>query len=213
MRKIATHVAVTAIVLGSVAFFGATSSGASTTKATPVAPPFVTGNKYLSVNVDTVIGGGSPGVVGGGCYLENSFIQGQTVVFRMWGIDNATGGPLIGSPLTKANVQSVVIKDLPGVSPNPVMAYSTRDGYYTFGWFTSTKTPTGLVPYKVIVTLAPTKAVYKTIRVKVGSKVTTVKVVVKAAHGPVSYAYSEASLTKGTGSLPAPSMLTINAAA
>jgi hypothetical protein len=131
----------------------------------------------------------------------------------MWGIDNATGGPLVGAPLTTANVQNVVIKDLPGVSPNPVMTYSTRDGFFTFAWATSSKTATGLVPFKVIVTLAPTPAVYKTVRVKVGSASTTVKVLVRAAHGAVSYAYSEASLTKGTGSLPAPSMLTINPAA
>jgi len=215
MRKLATHVAVGAMVLGSVAFFGATGSGAATAKATTtttIAPPFVSGNKWLTVNVDTVMGFGSPGVTGG-CFLANSFIQGQTVVFRMWGIENSTGKPLTGTPLTTANVQSVVIKDLPGVTPNPQMTYSTRDGYFTFGWFTTATTPTGVVPFKVIVTLAPVKAVYKTVRTKLNGKWTTKKVIKTPARGAKGYAYAESGLNNGTGSLPSPSQLTINAAA
>jgi hypothetical protein len=218
MRKLATHLAVGAMVLGSVAVIGATGSGASTPKATTtttIGPPFVTGNRWLSVNVDNVMGNGSPGVTSG-CYLTNTFIQGQTVVFRMWGIDNLTGKPLIGDlttgPITGSNVQSVVIKDLPGVSPNPAMTYNARDGYFTYGWFTSAKTPTGVVPFKVIVTLKPVPATYKTIKVKVNGQWKNKKVIKTPAIGAKGYAYSQSSLVSGTGSLPSPSQLTINAA-
>jgi len=214
MRRIFTNATVSAMVLGGMTFIGAGVSGASTTTTTtPTAPPFQSGNRFLSVNVDTVMGAGSPGSVGAGCYMTNNFIQGQTVVFRMWGVDNNTGGPLTGSPLTTANVQNVVIKDLPGVSPDPQMIYNTRDGYFTFGWKTSTATATGIVPFKVTVTLAPTKATYKIVKVKVGGKLTRVKVVARAAHGAVSYTYSERALSSSTGSLATPSQLSIGAAA
>jgi hypothetical protein len=214
MRRIFTHAAVATLALSGVSFIGVGVASASTTTTTaPAAPPFQSGNRYMSVNVDTVMGAGSPGSVGAGCYLANNFTQGQTVVFRMWGIDNNTGGPLTGSPLTTANVQSVVIKDLPGVSPAPQMTYNTRDGYFTFGWKTTTATPTGVVPFKVTVTLAPTKATYKIVTVKVGGKSTRVKVVARAAHGAVSYTYAEKALTSTAGSLPAPSQLSIGAAA
>ena len=220
MRKLVTHIAAGAMIVGSVALFGATGSGASTPKAattTTVAPPFVTGNKWLTVNVDTVMGFGSPGATGG-CYLSNNFIQGQTVVFRMWGIDNMTGKPLIGdpsptSPLKGSNVQSVVIKDLPGVSPNPQMSYSTRDGFFNFGWDTTKATPTGVVPFKVIVTLKPVPATYKTIKVMVKGVMKTKRVIKTPAIPSKGYAYSQSSLYAGTGSLPSPSQLTLNAAA
>ncbi len=214
MRKLFTHAAVVAMVLGSVAFVGAAGAGASTTTTTvATATPFLSGNRYMSVNVDTVMGAGSPGVTGAGCFLANSFIQGQTVVFRVWGIDNNTGAPLVGAPLTTANVKSVTISDLPGVSPNPVLTFSTRDGYFTYGWKTTTATPTGVVPYKVTVVLARTKATFKIVRVKIGGKMVRVKVIAHAGHGPVSYTYSETATMSGAGSLPAPSQLTINAAA
>jgi hypothetical protein len=214
MRKLMTHAAVGAMVLGSVALFGATGASASTTTTTvATATPFLSGNRFMAVNVDTVMGAGSPGVTGAGCFLANTFNQGQTVVFRMWGIDNNTGSPLTGAPLTTANVSNVVISDLPGVSPDPVMTFSTRDGYFTYGWKTTTATPTGVVPFKVTVTLARTKATYKVVRVKIGGKMTRVKVVARAAHGPVNFTYSETAIVGGTGSLPAPSQLTINAVA
>lgn len=214
MRRIFTNTAVSAMVLGALTFIGAGVSGASTTTTTtPTAPPFQSGNRYLSVSVDTVMGAGSPGAVGAGCYMTNNFVQGQTVVFRMWGIDNNTGRPLTGSPLTNANVQSAVIRDLPGVSPDPQMVYNTRDGYFTFGWKTTTATATGIVPFKVTVTLALTKATYKIVTVKVGGKSTRVKVVARAAHGAVSYTYSERAMSSVTGSLATPSQLTIGAAA
>src|ERR1019366_7339034 len=207
MRKLLTHAAVGAMVLGSVALFGATGASASTTTTTvATASPFLSGNRFMSVAVDTVMGAGSPGVTGA-CFLASTFIQGQTVVFRVWGIDNNTGAPLTGLPLTTGNVQSMVISDLPGVSPNPVMLFNTRDGYFTYGWKTTTATPTGVVPFKVTVTLARTKATYKIVRVRIAGKMVRVKVVARAAHGPVSFTYSETATVGGFGSLPATSQL------
>ncbi len=219
MRKLVTRIAASAMVIGSVAMFGATGSGASTPHAatTTSAPPFVSGNKWLSVNVDSVMGAGSPGATGV-CYVANTYIQGQTVVFRMWGIDNLTGKPLLGdaspaSPTKGSNVQSVVIKDLPGVSPNPQMTWNARDGYFTYGWVTSKSTPTGVVPFKVIVTLKPVPATYKMVKVMVNGVSKNKKVINTPAIPAKGYAYAESSLSAGTGGLPSPSQLTINAAA
>ncbi|NNN08581.1 MAG: hypothetical protein HKL85_05235 [Acidimicrobiaceae bacterium] len=219
MRKLVTQIAAGAMVIGSVAMFGATGSGASTPKAattTTMAPPFVTGNKWLSVNVDNVMGNGSPGVTSG-CYLANNFIQGQTVVFRMWGTDNLNGKPLLGdvsptTPIKGSNVQSVVILDLPGVSPNPQMTYNTRDGYFTYGWFTNASTPTGVVPFRVVVTLKPVPATYKTVKVMVNGVMKNKRVIKTPAIPSKGYAYSQSGVATGTGSLAAPSQLTINAA-
>lgn len=227
MRKLATQLAVGAMVLSSVAMFGATSSASADTTTTTVAPTttttapsptFVSGNKWLTVNVDTVVSHDAQG----SCLLQNVFTQGQTVVFRMWGIDNSTGKPLIADSvgangsvvyMKGANVTSAIIKSLPGM-PGPVrMSYNTHDGYFTYGWATSTKTPTGVVPYKVVVTLAPVAATYKTIKVKVNGKWTTKKVVKTPAIPSHSYAYFENGSAIGNGSLAAPSQVTINAVA
>jgi hypothetical protein len=218
MRKLVTQIAAGAMVIGSVAMFGATGSGASTahaaTTTTVVAPAFVSGNKWLSVNVDTVVSKSAQGA----CLLQNVFTQGETVVFRMWGIDNLTGKPLLGdvSPtalIAGSNVQSVVIKNLPGIRPNAQMVYNTRDGYFTYGWFTTTATPTGVVPFKVIVTLKPVPATYKTIKVMVNGVSTSKKVIATPAIPAKGYAYSESGAATGTGSIAPPSQLVINAAA
>jgi hypothetical protein len=151
---------------------GAGVAGAQGTTTTTTAPPTTTttaapyqsGNKYLSFTVETVVGGGSPAgsVYPGSCTLENDFGLGATVVFRMWGTDFENGTPLVGGAGVNPNVSSVTINGLPGASPAPAMGYSTGDGYWTYGWKTSTATPTGTVAYTVTVTLNPVGAVYKT---------------------------------------------------
>jgi hypothetical protein len=155
-----------ACVLGSVMFLGAgvaSAQGTTTTTTTPTAPPFASGNKYMSFSVETVSGSGSPAgsVFPGACALENNFGLGAMIVFRMWGTDSK-GNPLVGMPVANPNVASVTVNGLPGVSPAPTMGYSTRDGYWTYGWKTSSATPTGTVAYTVTVTLNPVGAVYKT---------------------------------------------------
>ncbi len=221
MRKLVTRIVAGAMAMGSVAAVGVGTAGASSPSAasttTTAAPPFVSGNRWLSVNVDNVMGFGSPGATGG-CYEANSYLQGQTVVFRMWGIDNLTGKPLVGdpsptAPIKGSNVQSVVIKDLPGVAVNPMMTYSTRDGFFTYGWLTTKATPVGVVPFKVIVTLKPVPATYKMVMVNVNGVMKSKKVVKTPAIPAKGYAYSQSALVSGAGSLPSPSQLTIGAAA
>ena len=225
MRKIATQFAVGAMVLGSVAFFGASGSGAATT--TTVAPtttttapsaPFVSGNKWLTVNVDTVVSHSAQG----SCLLQNVFTQGQTVVFRMWGVDNLTGRPLLADSVNAttgavvymphANVTSAIIKGLPGMKAPVRMTYNTKDGYFTYGWFTSTSTPVGIVPFKVIVTLAAKPAVYGWATAKVNGKVVKVKVIKVKAQPAHSYAYMENGAATGNGALASPSQVIIVAA-
>ncbi len=146
------------------ALAGVGTAGAAGTTTSTTVPPYASGNKYMSFSVETVTGGGSPAgsVYPGSCALENNFGLGAMVVFRMWGTDFVSGTPLVGAPADHPNVQSVTINGLPGVSPAPTMAYSTRDGYWTYGWKTSTSTPTGTVAYTVTVVLNPVNAVYKT---------------------------------------------------
>lgn len=135
----------------------------TTTTTAPTVPPFSNGNKYLTVSVDQVTGGGSAAgsTYAGSCAPESLYGQGATVVFRMWGTDNENAMPLTESPAAVSNVQSVVIEDLPGVNTPPAMNYSNTDGYFTYGWKTTATTPVGAVPFKVVVTLDPVNPVYK----------------------------------------------------
>ena len=215
MKRLITGVAAGAMALGCLSLVGglaAVNAGAQTTTTTTTStttttvPPFVNGNKYMSVSVDTVVGAGSPAasVTSGGCALENVFGQGATIVFRMWGIDNTTGLPLVGTPGVGANVSSVTIEDLPGVATPPTMSYSPRDGYWTYGWFTSASTPVGLVPYKVVVTLDPIGAVYKNVDVKFTAKINgksvvehkIVKVMISAVQPAESFTYTDTGLAE-----------------
>lgn len=159
-----------------------TTTPAPTTTTTAV--PYASGNKYMSFNVETVVGGGSPAgsVYPGSCTLENDFGLGATVVFRMWGTDFETGTPLVGGAGANPNVESVTINGLPGVTTNPTMSYSTNDGYWTYGWKTSTATPTGTVAYTVTVTLNPVGAVYKTAYKNVTKTVNGKKVTKRVAY-------------------------------
>ncbi len=172
MKRLIHSTIAGALVLGGVTLVGvgvASAQGTTTTTTTApttttTAPPYASGNKIMSFTVETVAGGGSPAgsVFPGACALENNFGLGAMVVFRMWGMDSVSGTPLVGAPVANPNVSSVTINGLPGVSPAPTMSYSTRDGYWTYGWKTSSATPTGTVAYTVTVTLVPKAAVYKT---------------------------------------------------
>jgi len=203
------------MALGCLALVGgpaAVNAGAQTTTTTAAPPtttttkpPFVNGNQYMSVSVDTVTGGGSPAgsTYAGSCALENVFGTGAVVVFRMWGIDNATGQPLVGPPGVGANVASVVIEDLPGVTTAPAMGYSASDGFWTYGWKTSSSTPIGVVPYKLVVTLDPVGAIYKNVSVRFVVKVKgknkvehkIVKVMISSTQPAESYTYTESGLS------------------
>ena len=165
---------------GLVALGGAASAQTTTTTV----PPYASGNKYLSFSVETVDGAGSPAgsVYPGACALENDFGLGATVVFRMWGTDFETGAPLVGGTGTNPNVSSVTVNGLPGVTPAPTMSYSTSDGYWTYGWKTSTATPTGTVAYTVTVTLDPVGAIYTTAHKNVIKTINGKRVVRRVAY-------------------------------
>jgi len=224
MKKLLIGMSAGAMALGCLALVGgpaAVNAGAQTTTTTAAPPtttttkpPFVDGNQFMSVSVDTVTGGGSASgsTYAGSCALENVFGQGAVVVFRMWGIANATGQPLVGAPGVNPNVASVTIEDLPGMTTPPTMNYSASDGYWTYGWKTSSATPIGAVPYQLVVTLDPVGAVYKNVSVRFVAKVSgkskvehkVVKVMISAKQPAESYTYTDAGL---------PSLLTINAKA
>jgi hypothetical protein len=138
----------------------------------------------MSFTVETVVGAGSPSgsVYPGSCTLENDFGLGATVVFRMWGTDFENASPLVGAPGANPNVSSVTVNGLPGVSPAPTMSFSTSDGYWIYGWKTSTATPTGTVAYTVTVTLNPVGAVYKTAYKNVTKTVNGKRVVRRVAY-------------------------------
>ena len=84
--------------------------------------------------------------------MANLFQRGQTVVFRMDGVQIATGGV----DLTSANVLNAFVV-IPGVS-NQKLSYGThgKDSYWTAGWKIPANYPVGIVNFSVWVT---TKAV------------------------------------------------------
>ncbi|MGC9221694.1 MAG: hypothetical protein ACP5H2_10155 [Solirubrobacteraceae bacterium] len=128
-------------------------AGTTTTSTTVTAPP-VQGRapKQIAMYVDTVIGAGSTMTgVEAACSITSEFVQGQTVVFRMWGNDGYTGG----TPLTQANVASATVT-LPvagGGTQQEALAYGAHGtvAYWTYGWKTSSSTPTGVIPFTITV--------------------------------------------------------------
>ncbi len=194
MNKVIVSTIAAACAVGSMLIVGAGVAGAqgttttTTTTATPTTTttvvPYASGNQYMSFNVETVVGGGSPAgsVFPGSCTLENDFGLGATVVFRMWGTDFENASPLVGGTGANPNVSSVTINGLPGATTAPTMSYSTSDGYWTYGWKTSTATPTGTVAYTVTVTLDPVGAVYTTAYKNVTKTVKGKKVVRRVAY-------------------------------
>lgn len=192
MNKLVRKAIAGACAVGCMTMVGAGVAGAQgTTTTTTAAPtttttvaPYASGNQYMSFNVETVTGGGSPAgsVYPGSCTLENDFGVGAVIVFRMWGTDFETGTPLVGTPGVGANVSSVTINGLPGATTPPTMGYSASDGYWTYGWRTSTATPTGTVAYTVTVTLDPVGAVYKTAYKNVVKTVNGKKVVKRVSY-------------------------------
>ncbi len=134
MKRLMSAVAAGSLVLGSVALFtsvaGADTSTTTTTvpvTTTTLAAPLQGATSLpLALTVDTVVASGSANLAYplAGCAMTNEFIVGQTVVFRMWGQDSATGG----QPLTGTNVASAVLT-IPGVStPVPMCIREPRQG-------------------------------------------------------------------------------------
>jgi hypothetical protein len=191
-QKIKTAAAVVGMTAGLVAAAPVTASAATardatTTNPAVTAPPLqsatATGN--VQVNVDTVnqaFHGTVPsGSVQGSCGITSHFMQGQGVVFRMWGT-GADGTPLTGPNATNGGtVASAVVNiQLPGGGTKTVnLSYgqhgsgATAASFWTGLWSTSTATPTGTVNYTVTVQTYDVPPVTKTV------DQTTVKVVYK----------------------------------
>jgi len=130
---------------------GATGSTGTTTTTLVKAPPIQNRHKkQIFVYFDTVTGGAYKPE--SDCQMTNVFQQGQTVVFRMWGVDVAAGG----TALTDANVKSAIVT-IPGL-PKASLSYAkhpTGTAYWTYGWDTANY-PLGIVNFTITVT---TKAV------------------------------------------------------
>ncbi|MGD0084532.1 MAG: hypothetical protein ABSD78_15255 [Acidimicrobiales bacterium] len=164
MKKLITTVAVgLAATVGVAAAAAAIASASPAASSHPAAattttttPPIQgTGTHKLFFYVDTITGGGSPAPAAG-CAMTNLFVQGQVVVFRMFGVHVPTGG----TDLTPATVSAAFVT-IPGRATNIPMVWGSHGtaSYWTAAWTTSKVTSIGVVNFTVTVV---TKAVPKT---------------------------------------------------
>jgi hypothetical protein len=173
----------------------------TTTTVAPTTPASAGISKDFTVNIDTATVSGETDAVNAACSPTNTFSVGQTVLWRMYGVDVMTGKTLLpGAPVgtaataaTSGNVNTVVVS-LPGTTTGTVatvpMAYSTRDGYWT-GTLVTTKYSPGNYNYTVTVTTYPVAAV----KAHKAAKATTSHKAVKAvravkAIAAMTYSYA-----------------------
>ena len=122
----------------------ASASGATaTTLPTPVQGA---GLHPVFMYADTVTGSGGTVKPPGVCEMSNLFQRGQMVVWRMWGIEAATGG----TDLTPTNVVTAFVK-VPGEKAIP-MTYGPKDPFWTAAWVVPMNYPFGTVNFSVQVT-------------------------------------------------------------
>jgi hypothetical protein len=141
----------------------------TTTTVAPATPASEGISKDFTINIDTATVTGETDAVNAACSATNSFSIGQTILWRMYGVDAMTGKTLlpgaaagaVKSAATSGNVNTVVVS-LPGTTTGSVatvpMAYSTRDGYWTGTMVTSKYAP-GNYNYTVTVTTYPVAGV------------------------------------------------------
>jgi hypothetical protein len=219
MKRIISLATAGALALSGASFVGVVAAGADSTTTTStttttgptttttLGPPIQgTGALPMYLNVDTVVGSRSPAGVPSpavGCAMTNEFILGQMVVFRMSGVNVATGG----TPLTPKNVVSANIV-IPGVTAPLPMAYGNHGtvAFWTAGWSTVGYPTLGVVNFQIVVKTAAVKAVTKRVKVRLstGKYVYRTKVL-KPAIGVKTFTYTQA----GTALT---SQLTLNAA-
>jgi hypothetical protein len=167
MKKVTTRIAVglaTTVGLAALATaFTSAGAGAATrdatastsTTTTTLGPPAQGPRPHkLFLYVDTVAGGGTPKPASD-CAMTNLFQRRQVVVFRMDGIQVATGG----IDLTNKNVLNAFVV-VPG-EPHQPMFFANHgvNSYWTAGWTIPNSYPLGIINFSVWVT---TKAVPKT---------------------------------------------------
>lgn len=216
MKRMFTGVAVGAMALGCLPLLSVTTASAdsttttTTTTTTTLAPP-VQGSPPLplALNVDTVVGSGGTGALKApvGCAQTNEFLIGQTVVFRLSGLDVATGGVA----LTPKNVSSVSVT-VPGIATPLVMNYGNHGAvaFWSVGWNTAGYTTTGIVNFKIVVHTIAVPAVTKRVAMRIkqsnGKFVTRMRTrIIKKAIAGLSGTYTQAGYA-------APSDLTLNPA-
>lgn len=141
----------------------------TTTTVAPATPASAGISKDFTINIDTATVSGETDAVNAACSATNTFSVGQTVLWRMYGMDVKTGkvlqpGAALGaakSTTTPGNVNTVIVS-LPGVTTGSVatvpMTYSTRDGYWT-GTLVTSKYSAGSYNYTVTVTTYPVAGV------------------------------------------------------
>ncbi len=204
MKRVVAALAAGALSLSGFALIGASTASADSTTSTTLANPIQgTGNLPVYLNVDTVVGGGGTGVLKApiGCALTNEFYVGQTVVFRMSGVNVGSGG----TPLTPANVKSAVVV-IPGVTTPAPMNYGNHGtvAFWTYGWNTTGYATLGVVNFQIVVTTKAIPAVTKIVKFRRGAKVLRRRVFIKRAVPSATFTYTQTGLAT-------PSQLTLNA--
>lgn len=167
MKKLLMTLSISVLVVSGLGAFAFAVGGAGATSQPymgkpymgttgTLAPPYGAANKHrLFIDVDTVQGSGGNPKPAAGCSMTNLFVQGQQVVFRMWGVDVTTGG----NTLTNKNVAEAFVT-IPGVSSPIPLVYGTHGtvSFWAAPWSTAGY-PLGVVNFTVTVI---TKAVPKT---------------------------------------------------
>ncbi len=208
MKRFLAAVTAGALSLSGAALMGVSVASAdsttTTTTTTTLAPPVQgAANLPIFLNVTTVVGSGGTGALkpAVGCAQTNQFLVGQTVVFRVFGVNVATGG----TPLTPANVKSATVV-IPGISTPAPMAYGNHGtaAFWSYGWNTTGYPTLGVVNFQIVFTTKAVPAVTKVVKVRQGSKIVKKRVVVSKAVPSSTYTYTQA----GTAT---PSQLTLNA--
>ncbi|MGC8498006.1 MAG: hypothetical protein ACP5OV_00685 [Acidimicrobiales bacterium] len=204
MKRVVAALAAGALSLSGLALLGASTASADSSTTTTLANP-IQGTRNLPVylNVDTVVGGGGTGILKApiGCALTNEFYVGQTVVFRMSGVNVGSGG----TPLTTANVKSAVVV-IPGIATPAPMNYGNHGtvAFWSYGWNTTGYPTLGVVNFQIVVTTKAIPAVTKIVTYRRGAKILRRRIVIKRAVPSAQFTYTQAGLAT-------PSQLTLNA--
>lgn len=166
MMRISKPLAVGAIgvVIGisAVTAAGAATGGFGVWSSAAPAPPIQGSSPThnMAFYVDTVTGAGSPGIVAP-CAMSNLFTDGQTIVFRMYGMHVSTGG----SALTDTSVKSATVT-IPGVAQPLAMTYGAHgtSSFWSAPWTPPVASgstpayPVGVVNFRVTVVTKPVPA-------------------------------------------------------
>jgi hypothetical protein len=149
MKKLGLSIALIALLT-----FGATPALVQTTHAAPAPPIQGVGPHQIIMYVDTVTGGGTPKPAAT-CLQQNQFIQGQTVVFRMYAYDVPAGG----LALTASNIREAYVS-IPGKGNialkwnGATAAQHHTPAYFEAAWMTAGY-PVGTVNFSVTVVAKP----------------------------------------------------------